>query len=79
MAAAAGKKESVSLSLFMEVNNFGSMATLARAERVWMRRWAREQKEAWRTQIFEVGPAGAVICEPRDLGIQWPQWHTFAV
>ena len=33
--------------------------------------------------IFEVltwrqarGPAGAVMCETRDLGIQWPQRHT---
>ena len=22
------------------------------------------------------GPAGAVMCETRDLGIKWPQWHT---
>ena len=34
-------------------------------------------------QIHEVqtwkevrGPAGAVMCETRDLGIRWPQWHT---
>ena len=23
------------------------------------------------------GVAGAVMCETRDLGIKWPQWHTF--
>ena len=22
------------------------------------------------------GPAGAVLCETRDFGIKWPQWHT---
>ena len=39
--------------------------------------------KAWRKQIFEVqtgrqarGLAGAVVCETRDLGIKWPQWHT---
>ena len=25
---------------------------------------------------FFVGLAVAVTCETRDLGIQWPQWHT---
>ena len=37
----------------------------------------------WRKQLIEVqtwkqvrGPAGAVMCETRDLGIMWPQWHT---
>ena len=46
-------------------------------------RWEREQQKAWRKQIFEVqtrkqerGPAGAVTCETRDLGIKWSQWHT---
>ena len=49
MAAAAGKKESVSLSLFMEVNNLefeedlSTMATLLWAEGVWVGRWKREQ------------------------------------
>ena len=23
------------------------------------------------------GPAGAVMCETRGLGIKWPQWHTW--
>ena len=45
-----------------------------------MNRWRREQHEAWREQIFEMQawrhvrrPAGAVMCETRDLGIKWPQ------
>ena len=89
MAAAAGKKESVSLSLLMEVNildveeELSTTAPLAWAEGSWMGRWAGEQKEAWRKQRLEVqawrqvrGPAGAVMCETRDLGIKWPQWHT---
>ena len=50
MTAAAGKKKSVSLSFFMEVNNLeveeelSSMATLAWADRSWMGRWARAKK-----------------------------------
>ena len=43
----------------------------------------QQQKEAWKKQIFEVqtwrqvrGPAGAVLCETRDLDIKWPQWYT---
>ena len=42
-----------------------------------MGRWAREQKEAWRKQIFEVqawrqvrGPGGVVMRKTRDLGIK---------
>ena len=48
MAAAAGKEESVSLSLFMEVNNLeveeelSTMATLAWAEGVLLGRWERD-------------------------------------
>ena len=73
----------------MEVNNLeveeelSTMATLARAEGIWMGRWAREQKEAWREQIFEIqmwmqvrGPPGAVMRETLDLDSKWPQWHT---
>ena len=40
------------------------------------------QKDAWMNQIFEVqtwrqvrGPAGAVMCETRDLVIKWPHSH----
>ena len=43
----------------------------------------REQQKAWMKQICEVqtwrqvrGPAGAVMCETRDVGIQWLRWHT---
>ena len=89
MAAAAGKEESVSLSLLMEVNildveeELSTTTPLAWAEGSWMGRRTGEQKEAWRKQKLEVqawrqvrGFAGAVMCETRDLGIKWPQWHT---
>ena len=54
MAAAARKKESVSLSLFLEVHNWGvdeelsTMTTLARPEGVWLGKWktAEGLKEA---------------------------------
>ena len=45
MAAAQGKKESVSLLLFMEVNNFGGCGGLVHYHhallggRAWWRRW----------------------------------------
>ena len=73
----------------MEVNNFeveeelSTMATVAWAEEVWLGKWWKEYQKAWR--IFQVqtwrqererGSAGAVMCETRDLGITWPQWHT---
>ena len=54
MTSAAGKNNSVSLSLFLEVNDleveeeFSTMATQARAEGTWMGKWTREQKEARR-------------------------------
>ena len=57
---AAGEKESVSLSLFMEVKNpegeeeLSTMATLAWAEGVWLGRCGKEQLKAWRKQILEV-------------------------
>ena len=89
MAAAAGKTESVSSSLFMELNNLeveeelSTMPTLSWTEGVWMGKCEKEQQKAWRKQIFEVqrwrqvkGPAGAVMCEIRDLGTTWSQWHT---
>ena len=84
MAAAAGRKESVWLSLFLEVNDLEveeelstTAATRAWAEGSWMGDWAREQTEAWRKQMSEVqtwrqvrGLAGAFMCETRDLGHQ---------
>ena len=52
------------------------------AEGVWTGKWYHEQRAAWMKQVREVqmwrqvrGPAGAVKCETRDLGIKWPQWH----
>ena len=89
MATAAGKQETVSLSLSVEVNNpeveeeLSTMATLAWSEGVCLGRWGKEQLKAWTKQIFEVqtwrevrGLTGAVVCETRDLGIGWSQWHT---
>ena len=85
----AGKNETVSLSLLMEVNDLeveqdlSTMAAVFWAEGVWMSRWRREQQKAWRKQIFGVhtrrhvrGLAGIVMHKARDLGIQWPQWNT---
>ena len=85
-AASAGKKASVSLSLFMEVNNLeveeafstNGHACLGGRDLAGMGKRAPEGRK----QIFEVqiwrqvrGPAGAVMCETRDLRIKWPQWH----
>ena len=52
MAAAAGKKESVSLSPFLEMN--GLRPRKAWAEGVRIGKWPAEQKEAWRQRIFQV-------------------------
>ena len=89
MASAAGKKESVSLSQHMEVNNLEieddltTMATLFWADGVWMGKWKQEQPKARRKQILQAQTwrqvretTGAVKSETRDLGIKWPQWHT---
>ena len=52
MVAATGKKESVSLSLFMEVNNLdveegsSTMATLASADAVWLGTCGKRANEA---------------------------------
>ena len=89
MAAAAGKKSTTSLSLLMEAygleveEELSTMATRYWAEGVWTGKRSHEQKEAWMRQIREVqtwkqvrGPARAVMCETRDLGMKWPCWHT---
>ena len=89
MAAAADKKSTTSLSLFMEAyglegeEELSTMATQYWAEGVWTGKWSHQLKEAWMRQIHEVqtwkrvrGPAGAVMCETRDLGIKRPHWHT---
>ena len=89
MAAAAGKKSTTSLSLFMEAfgleveEDLSTLATQHWAEGVWTGKWPVEQKAAWMNRAPEVrtwrqvrGPAGAVMCETRDLGIKWPPWHT---
>ena len=57
MAAAAEKKSTTSLSLFMEVfgleveDEISTMATQCWAEEVWTGKWCREHKEAWLRQI----------------------------
>ena len=89
MAAAAGKKGKTSLSLFMEAfgleveQDLSTLATQCWAEGVRIGRGPVEHGEAWVSQVPEVrtwsqvrGPAGAVMCETRDLGIKWPQSHT---
>ena len=85
MAAAA----TTSLSLFMEAygleveEELSTMATEHWAEGVWTGKRSNELKVAWMRQIHEVQtwkqvrePAGAVMCETRDLGVRWPYWHT---
>ena len=75
MAAAAGKKSTTSLSLFMETfgleveAEISTMATQTWAEGVWIGKWHVEQREGWLNQAPEVqmcrqarGPAGAVMC-----------------
>ena len=89
MAAAAGKKSTTSVSLFMEAFGFeveeelSAVATQTWAAGVWIGEWCTEQTEAWLNQVLQVqtwrqvrGLAGAVMCETRDLGITWPHWHS---
>ena len=89
MAAAAGKKSTTSMSLFMEAcgldvkEELSTLAAQYLAERVWTEKWHHEQREAWMKQVREVqmwrhvrGPAGAVMCETLYLGIKWPHRNT---
>ena len=89
MAAAAGINSATSLYMFMEAvgleveEELSTTATQTWAEGAWTAKWYTEHKEAWLNQVLEVqtwrqvrGPAGAVVCETRDLGIKWPHWHT---
>ena len=66
MAAAAGKKSTASLSLFMETfgleveEELSTLATQYRAEGVWKGKWHHEQREAWmrqktRSALMEAG------------------------
>ena len=81
MAAATAKWESVSLSLFLEVNDLeveeelAIVATLAWAKGSWMGKWRKQicEVQTWKQAR---GLAGSVLCEARDLGITWQQWHT---
>ena len=60
MAAAAGKKSTTSLSLFMGAHGLevedeiSTTATQCWAEGVWTGKWSHEQKEVWMRQIREV-------------------------
>ena len=83
--AAAGRKESVSQSLFVEVDeeDVSTMAALFVTEGVWTGRCRGGGGKAWRKHILEVqtwrqvrGLAGAVMCETGDLGIMCAQRHT---
>ena len=89
VAAAAGKKNTTSLLLFMEANGLRrrigtfTLATQYWAEGVSMGKGYHEQMEAWMKQVREFQmwrqvrePAGAVKCEARNLGFRWPHWHT---
>ena len=35
-----------------------------------------KRKQIFDVQTWDRGFAGAVMCETRGPGIQWPQWHT---
>ena len=83
MAAAAGKKRTKTLSVFMEANGLeieeelSTLATQYCAEGVWTGKWNHEHREAWMKKVREVqtwrqvrGPAGAVMCQTRDFGYQ---------
>ena len=75
MAAAAGKKSTTSLSLFMEAKGLeveeelSTLATQYWAEGVWTGKWYREQREAWMKQIQEVQivEAGKRTCRSSDV------------
>ena len=60
MTAAAGKKRTTSLSLFMGAFGFvgeeerSAIATQTWAEGVWVGKWRTEPKEAWMKQIFDL-------------------------
>ena len=86
MTAAAGKKSTTSFMATRgpEVEEeLSTMAIQYWAGGVWSGKWSHDQKEAWMRQIREVqtwkqlgGPAEAVMCETRDLGMTWPYWQT---
>ena len=91
MAAAAGKKESVSLSLFWR----RIVWRLKRIYPPWHHfcgrkacvcGWADGEESSRRrggSRSLKYGhgeevrqSSGGVMCETRDRGIKWPQWHT---
>ena len=83
MAAAAGKKSTTYLHSLGVEEELYTVATQYWAEGVWTGKRSPEQREAWMKQVREVqtwkqvrGLAGAMVCETRDLGAEWPFWHT---
>ena len=80
---------SSSQSLFVETygleveEQLSTLATQYWAEGVWIGKMAYEQREVLMTQRQEVqfletgeSTCRSSVCETRDLGRQWPQWHT---
>ena len=82
MAAAARKKSTTSICMEVEEEVSTGLLSFGQKEFGLENGW-KGKKEAWMRQIREVqtwkqvrGPAGAVMCEIRDLGRKWPYWHT---
>ena len=71
MAAAAGKKRTTSLSLFLEAfgleveEELSAMATQTWAEGAWIAKWHTEQnrKKAWRMVSFCVRPVNWALTD----------------
>ena len=83
LASAAGKKPSVSLSLFLEINTLEiahgvtCAATCFWAQGVWTGRLEEDMKRSlWEATSWTnvIAPAGAVLGEMKDLGIRVPSW-----
>ena len=52
------------------------------AQAVWTSKWEDDMRDVWKRQVWEAtswtkvrGPAGAVLCEMKDLGITAPSWQ----
>ena len=88
MASAAGKKSSISLTLFSEVNNLEleheltCSATCFWSEAIWTGQVVDHVREAWNRQLWEAsswtkvrGLPGVVFCEMKELEITAPSWQ----
>ena len=82
MAAAAGKKSTTSMSLFMEAYGIEVEEELFhRGHSVFGRRSLdRKMESRAERSLDEADSRGSnvetVMCETRDLCIKWPYWHT---